>query len=57
MVWKYVTEQPLTVQVFKKPEKQKAMQPEWDHTEKKFILQKTEDPGRLDVKTAQGLKK
>lgn len=29
----------------------------WDHTEKKFILQKTEDPGRLDVKTAQGFKK
>lgn len=43
--------------LFKTPEKQKAMEPEWDHTEKKKEIYTPKDPGRANVKTAQGLKK
>lgn len=35
----------------------KAMEPEWDHEEKKKQINTPKDPGRLNVKAAQGLKR
>lgn len=49
--------QPPVVQVFQKPEKQKARESQWKKIEKKKQINTSKYPGILNLKTVQGHKK